>query len=179
MDSASANQNSFDEQLSRLHWHIIRSDSLRGSVASRAGILLRTNALVVAGITLALGWSSRRPGALLVTGLLVTFVCVGISITNAALANATVYRRRDQSPDQSVRPASIYSLVDYDGSEAFEYFERHIASQTPEETLQEALRELWSCRHLHRYRYSRLRDALRWLLAALATLLITVALSVI
>jgi len=178
MDSGNGYQNSFDEQLSRLHWHIIRSDSLRGSVASRAGILLSTNALVITGITLALGWSSRRPGTLLVTGVLMTFVSIGFSIINAALANVTIHRRRRRSPDQGVRPASVYSFVDYSGSETFEEFEQLITSQTPEETLQEALRELWSCRHLHRYRYARLRHALRWLLAALATLLITVVLFV-
>lgn len=141
--------------------------------------MLSTNALVVAGITLAFGWANRRPGVIVVTGVLVTFVCIGFSITNAALANVTVYHRRRQSPDQIVRPAPVYSLVDYSGSETFEDFERLIASQTPEETLQEALCELWRCRHLHRYRYARLRHALRLLLAALATLLITVALSVI
>jgi hypothetical protein len=179
MDSGTAHQNSLDEQLSRMHWHIIRSDNLRGGVASRAGTLLSTNALVVAGITLAFGWANRRPGTIVVTGVLVTFVCVGFSITNAALANVTLYYRRSQSSDRLVRPASVYSFVDYSGSETFEDFERLIANQTHEEILREALRELWQCRHLHRYRYARLRHALRWLLTAIAALLITVGLSVI
>ena len=60
-NSETAGRNPVEEQLSRVHWHILRGDSLRSSVASRAGTLLSTNALVVAGIALAVGSGNHRP----------------------------------------------------------------------------------------------------------------------
>ncbi len=180
MSSDTARGTSIEEQLNRVHWHILRGDSLRGSIAARAGTLLSTNALVVAGIALAFGWASHKPGAIVIAGAVVTFICVGFSVTNAALATVTLFQWRPQLPDQAAWPGTIYSFVTHgSGAETFEDFKLQRATESPEQILDEALRELWECSHLHRYRYRQLRRALRWLLAGLASLLITVALSVI
>lgn len=180
MSSGTDHKPSLEAQLNHVHWHILRGDSLRSSIATRAGTLLSTNALVVAGIALALGWTNHRPGAIVIVGTVATFICVGFSVTNAAIATVTVFPWRPQLPDQAVWPGTIYSFVTHgSGAETFEDFKRQRATESPRQILDEALRELWECSHLHRYRYSRLRSALRWLLAGLACLLITVALSVI
>ena len=180
MSSDTTRGSSIEEQLNRVHWHILRTDNLRSSSAAKAGTLLSTNALVVAGVALALGWNNHRPGVIVITGTVVTFACVGISVTNAALATMTFFPWRPQLPDHAVWRGTIYSFVSHgSGAETFEDFKRQRATESPEQILDEALRELWENSHLHRYRYRRLRSALRWLLAALACLLITVVLSIV
>lgn len=171
---------SIEEQLNRVHWHILRTDSLRGSVSARAGTMLSTNALVVAGVALVLGWTSHRSGVIVITGTVVTFACVSFSVTNAALATMTLFRPRPQLPGQAVFRGTIYSFVSHgNGAETFEDFKRHRATESPEQILDEALLELWENGHLHRRRYGRLRSALWWLLAALVCLFITIVISVV
>lgn len=180
MSSDTARFPSIEEQLNRVHWHILRADGLRGSIAARAGTLLSTNALVVAGVALALGWTGHRPGAIVIVGTVVTFACVGISVTNAALATMTVFRWRPQLPDHAVWRGTIYSFVSHgSGAETFDDFKRQRATESSEQILEEALRELWENSHLHRHRYKRLRSALRWLLAGLACLFITIVISIV
>jgi hypothetical protein len=175
-----AHSSSVEDQLNRVHWHILRADSLRGSVAARAGTLLSTNALVIAGVALALGWTSHRPGATVISSTVLTFTCVSFSVTNAALATMTVFRWRPQIPDEGVWRGSIYSFVSHgSGADTFEEFKRQRATESPKQVLDEALRELWENAQLHRRRYRRLRNALRWLLAGLACLFITVVLSIV
>ena len=83
---------SFDEQLERVHWHTPRSDSLRASVASRAGTLLSTNALVIAGVALALGLKSHKPETVVTFLVIAALGCVAVSVMNASLAAVPVRR---------------------------------------------------------------------------------------
>lgn len=177
--SPAVGRNPVEEQLSRVPWHILREDSLRASVAARAGTLLSTNALVVAGIALALGLGSRRPSAVVIAGTIATFACVFGSVTSAALATVSVFQWDRQYPGQAGSPGTVYSPIEHgNGAATFEEFMRQRAAEFPERVLNEALRELWNCTQLHRNRYQWLRRALRWLLAALLCLLITVGLAV-
>jgi hypothetical protein len=171
-------QNSADEQLSRVHWHILRCDSLRGSVASRAGTLLSTNALVVAGIALAAGWGSRRPGIVVIAATVVTFACVFCSAASAVRAAVSFFAWDRRFPGQAGAPGTVYCPAEYSGAESFEGFRRQWAARSAEQILDEALRELWQITRLHQDRYRWLRRGQRWLLVALSCLLITVGLAV-
>ena len=64
--SDAVGRNPVEVQLGRVHWHILRGDSLRGTIASQAGTLLSTNALVVAGIALAVGLGNHRPSVIVI-----------------------------------------------------------------------------------------------------------------
>jgi hypothetical protein len=176
---AAGGRNPVEEQLSRVHWHILRGDSLRGTIASRAGTLLSTNALVVAGIALAVGWGSLQPGAIVVVATVATFVCVFCSVTSAILATVSLFHWDRQFPDQAGSAGTIYSFVEHDsGAGTFEEFKQQRATESAEQILDEALRELWQISQLHRDRYRWLRRGQRWLFAALFCLLITVGLAV-
>lgn len=174
-----ASHNPVDEQLSRVHWHILRGDSLRATVAARAGTLLNTNALVVAGIALAVGSPSRRPGVVVIVATVLTFVAIFGSVACAVLATVAILHWDRQYPDQASPVGSIYSFVEHDsGASDFEEFKRQRATESAEKILDDALRELWQISQLHRDRYRWLRRGQRWLLAALVCLLVTVGLAV-
>ena len=174
-----AGRNPAGEQLSRVHWHILRGDSLRGSVASRAGTVLSTNALVVAGIALALGLSSHRPGIIVIVATVVTFACVFGSVASAILAMVSILHWDRQFPDQAGSAGTIYSFAEHgSGAATFEEFKQQRAAESAEQILDQALRELWQISQLHRDRYRWLRRGQRWLFAALLCLLITVGLAV-
>lgn len=171
-------QNSADEQLSRAHWHILRCDSLRASAASRAGTLLSTNALVVAGIALAAGWGGRRPGAVVIAATVVTFACVFCWAASAVRATVSFVPWHRQFPGQGDAAGTVYCPAEYSGAGTFEDFRRQWAAGSAEQILDDALRELRQITRLHQDRYRWLRRGQRWLLAALACLLITVGLAV-
>jgi hypothetical protein len=177
--SETIGRDSVEEQLSRVHWHILRGDSLRGSVASRAGTLLSTNALVVAGIAFAVGWGDHRPGVIVIVATVVTFCCVFGSVSSAILAMVSTFSWIRQYPDQLDSTGTIYSFVEHgSGARTFDEFKAQRATESAEQILDEALRELWRISQLHRDRYRWLRRGQRCLFAALLCLLITVGLAV-
>jgi len=176
--SETVGRNPVEDQLSRVHWHILRGDSLRGSVASRAGTLLSTNALVVAGIALAVGSGNHRPGVIVIVATVATFVCVFGSVTSAVLAMTSTFHWKRQFPDQADSAGTIYSFVEHSGARTFEDFKQQRATESTEQILDEALRELWRISQLHRDRYRWLRRGQRWLFVALFCLLITVGFAV-
>jgi hypothetical protein len=172
---------SLNEQLERTHWHILRSDSLRASVASRAGILLSTNALVIAGIALALGLKTHKPATIVTILAIAALGCVAISVMNASVAVVTVRRWPRQFPKHKEQAGHIgppYCFAEIDSSTStFEDFKQRMANQPADQLLEDALAELWRCGVLHGYRYAKLRIALRWLLTALCLFLTAVAAS--
>jgi hypothetical protein len=140
---------------------------------------LSTNALVVAGIALAVGLGNHRPGVIVIVATVVTFACVFSSVTSAVLAMVSIFHWDGQFPDQSGSAGTIYSFVEHgSGAGAFEEFKQQRAIEFAEQILDEALRELWQISQLHRDRYQWLRRGQRWLFAALVCLLITVGLAV-
>ena len=142
--SEAVGRNPVEEQLSRVHWHILRGDSLRGTIASRAGTLLSTNALVVAGIALAVGWGNHRPGVIVIVATVVTFACVFGSVTSAVLATVSLFHWDRQFPDQAGSTGTIYGFVEHgSGAETFEDFKQQRATESGEQILDGALRELW------------------------------------
>ena len=176
-----ASRRNLDEQLERAHWHILRSDSLRASVASRAGTLLSTNALVIAGAALALGLKSHKPDTVVTILAIATLGCVAVSVMNASLAAVTIRRWARQFAKNKEHLGHIgppYSFAEIDSTTStFEDFKRRMANQSVDRLLEEALGELWRCGLLHCYRYAKLRIALRWLLAALCFFLAAVTTS--
>jgi len=177
-NSETVGRNPVEEQLSRVHWHILRVDSLRNTVASRAGTLLSTNALVVAGIALAVGSDKHRPSVIVIMATLVTFACVFGSVTSAVLAMVSTFHWGHQFPDQADSAGTIYSFIEGSGARTFEDFKQQRATESAGQILDDALRELWRISQLHRDRYRWLRRGHRWLFAGLLGLLITVGLAV-
>lgn len=157
-----------EEQLETVHWHLLRSDHLRSGVASRAGTLLSTNALVVAGIALAFSLRSQRPGAVVIVIAMAALGCVVISVGSAALALVTVRSWPRQFRDHMTPTAFLYCYAESSRtSKTFEAFKHRVIAASPDELLEFALAELWRCGRLHEYRYGKIRVAMFWLVAAL------------
>lgn len=166
-----------EQQLDLVHWHMLRGDNLRAGLASRAGTLLSTDALIVAGVTLALGLRNQHANYAVVAASLVTLVCVAVSVINASLVLMSVRRWQQHFGGTKAPQPFLYSYTGMHGS--YEDFKAKMLSQSQERLLEYALVELWRCGRLHTYRYAKLRRAVRWLLAALAFLFITIAISAI
>jgi hypothetical protein len=137
------------------------------------------SALVVTGIALAVGLRNHRPGVIVIVATVVTFVCVFGSVTSAVLATVSIFHWDRQFPDQAGSAGTIYSFVEHgSGAQTFEDFKQQRATESAEQILDDALRELWQISQLHRDRYRWLRRGQRWLFVALFCLLITVGLAV-
>lgn len=168
------------QQLKVVHWHMLRGDNLRAAVAARAGAVLSTNALVVAGIALSFGLRNHRPD---VIGLILALLALGaatFSVVTASLALTTLrtWERHFRGDDAPV--AFPYSYAELEGNRGtFGDFKQRTLSLNPEQQLDNALAELWRCGRLHSYRYHKLRIAMRWLLVALLFLMLAVAWSAV
>jgi len=166
-----------EHRLDLVHWHMLRGDNLRAGLASRAGILLSTDALIVAGVALALGLRNQRGSYGVLAASLATLICVAVSVVNASLVLVTVRRWHQHFGNTGAPQPFLYSYTGMHGT--FEEFKAKMLSQSQEQLLGYALVELWRCGQLHTYRYRKLRRAIRWLLAALAFLFITIIISAI
>src|SRR5262249_8826015 len=98
--------------------------------------------------------------------------------TSAVLAMISSFGWGRQFPDQADSAGTIYSFVDGSGARTFEDFKQQRATESAEQILDDALRELWRISQLHRDRYRWLRRGQRWLFVALFFLLITVGLAI-
>ncbi|MEV7099669.1 hypothetical protein AB0M80_43280 [Amycolatopsis sp. NPDC051045] len=166
------------EQLDRAQWHLLRSDSLRAGVASRAGLVLSTNALVIAGIALAFSVRSNKPGIIVTVLAIPALISVAVSAMNASLAIVTVRRWPRQFPMHERQVGPPYSFAELDAAtSSFDGFRHRMIDQPTGQLLDDALAELWRCGVLHSYRYAKLRTALRWLLTALCFFLSAVTAS--
>jgi Family of unknown function (DUF5706) len=165
------------DDLDLVHWHMLRGDGLRASLVNRAGSVLNTNALIVAGVALAIGLRSQHPGLAVVIPALAALVCVAASVVNASMVMVTLRPWRQHFKATNTPPAFLYSYAGMHGD--FAEFKANMLSQSPEQLLEYALVELWRTGNLHNYRYRKLRIALRWLLTALAFFFIAIALSAI
>jgi hypothetical protein len=164
------------QQLEVIHWHILRGDNLRAAVATRAGAVLSTNALVVAGTALAFGLRNHRPDAIGLTLALVALGAATVSIMSASLALTTLRTWEQHFRGDEAPIAFPYSYAELEGNRgAFEDFKLRTLSIPPDQQLDNALAELWRCGRLHSYRYHKLRVAMRWLLVALLFLMLTIA----
>jgi hypothetical protein len=165
------------DDLDLVHWHMLRGDGQRASLVKRAGSVLSTNALIVAGVALALGLRSQHPGLAVLIPALTTLVCIAVSVINASMVMITLRPWRQHFKATNTLPPFFYSYAGMHGD--FATFKEKMLSQSPEQLLEHALVELWRAGNLHNYRYRKLRIALRWLLTALVSLFIAIALSAI
>jgi hypothetical protein len=164
-----------EQQVDLVHWHMLRGDNLRAGLASRAGTLLSTDALIVAGVTLALGLRNQRADHAVLAISLATLICVAVSAVNASLVLMSVRRwHYDFGKTEAPQPF-LYSYTGMHGS--YNDFKAKVLSLSQERLLEYALVELWRCGQLHTYRYKKLRRAVRWLLAAIAFLFVTILIS--
>lgn len=168
-----------EQQLDLVHWHILRGDGLRAALASRAGTLLSTDALIVAGVALAVGLRSQRAGYGVLAVSIVTLLCVGVSVVNASLVLVTVRRWGVQFADTGAPAPFLYSYTGIEEHGSFEEFKTRLFATSRERLLEYAITELWRSGMLHDYRYRKLRRAMKWLLAAVLFFFITLTLSAV
>jgi hypothetical protein len=164
-------------ELDLVHWHMIRGDGLRASLVNRAGSVLSTNGLIVAGVALAVGFRNQHPNLAALTAALGALACIAVSVLNASMVIVTLRPWRRHFKETNTPPPFLYSYAGMHGD--FGEFKKEILSQSPEELLEHALVELWRAGNLWNYRYRKLRIALRWLLGALAFLIVAIAISII
>jgi hypothetical protein len=170
-------QMKLQSELDLVHWHMLRGDALRASLVNRAGSVLSTNGLVVAGVALALGFRNQHPSLAVLITALAALVCIAVSVLNASMVVVTLRPWRQHFKATNTPPPFLYSYAGMRGD--FETFKNKMFEQSPEQLLEHALVELWRGGNLHNYRYRKLRTSLRWLLGALAFLFVAIAVSAI
>jgi hypothetical protein len=166
-----------EQQLELVNWHVLRGDGLRAGLASRAGTLLSTDALIVAGVALAVGLKSPHVGYAVLATSVATLACAGVSVVNASLVLVTVRRWKHKFVDTGAPEPFLYSYTGIEEHGDFEEFRARLLGTSRERLLDHALTELWRSGTLHDYRYRKLRQAMKWLLAAIMLLFITLTIS--
>jgi hypothetical protein len=141
--------------LDAVHWHLVREDGQRAAVSTRAGSVLSTNALVVAGTALALSLKGPRSLSLWVfLAALATLLLVASSVTYATQALVMLRRTERRFAEPRSDASMLYNLSGISRRwPTFEKFRAAMMDQSPEQQLLGALDELWRVSHLHRYRY--------------------------
>ena len=160
-------------QLDMIKWHIVRSDSQRVGLWTRAAAVLGADTLVLAGATVLLTLSPTTPSRLGKLAALLTMALVLVSAVRAAQVIGTV---RDWS--RTIEPHSpspvLYNLpetVKFAGS--YPAFRELVAAQSMSEQVESATSELWRLSCLHRRRIHALRSAGHWLLIAVIALMLS------
>ncbi|MFI9508404.1 hypothetical protein [Nocardia sp. NPDC052566] len=162
-----------------IHWHLIREDAQRTAISTRAGAILSTNALVVAGTALAFSLKGHRALSLWVfMPALGTLLCVAGSVTYATQALVMLRRTERRFSEPRSDASMFYNLSGINRRwSTFEEFRVAVMNQSPEQQLRGALDELWRTSRLHLYRYLKIRHAARLLLTSIGLLMITVVLA--
>lgn len=143
----------------------------------RAGTLLSTDALIVAGVALAVGLRSPRVGWAVLATSVATLACAGVSVINASLALVTVRRWKHKFADTGAPEPFLHSYTGIEEHGDFYEFRARLLATSRERLLEHALAELWRSGALHDHLYRKLRQVMKWLLAAIMLLLITLVIS--
>jgi hypothetical protein len=117
-----------DEQLERVHWHIVRSDHLRAGAASRATAVLSTNALVTAGIALAFSLGDQKSNSAFQVMALAVLGCVVSSVSHTTFALVTIRDWRPQFAGQGTSAPFFCCLAECLGTETLEDFRRKVTT---------------------------------------------------
>lgn len=167
--------------LEMVHWHLTREDHLRAALATRVGAVLSTNALVIAGTTLAF---SMRGSQRLHTAVLVTAIgalCfAAASVVCASMALNMLWRTDLRAHGPRSDGGAVYNYTRIgDKWSTFESFRKTVGELSREQQLRGAVDELWRASQLHLYRYRKLRAALWLLLVGITFLLVTIGLAAV
>lgn len=173
-----------ETQIEALRWHILRYDSLRVSVATRASFLLSANAVLIAGVALLVPQGIQRSvaGGRLSLGLLggwsvVTLILSGISIHNSM--GAQLHRRSSRETLESEPPlAFLYHHSDaLQQASTYREFAGKFASQGQQEELKCALAALWIGLNAYSRRYRCMRRSAVNLYLAMTSFAISVTIA--
>jgi len=160
-----------------VRWHLNREDQIRASVWSRAGAVLSTNALVVAGTALAFTVvGGKHPSVAVLCTASAALLAVAGSVVLASVALVTLRNWPILPIDNDASILHAYPYV-HENWSTFEKFRESVMDLSPEQQLRGALVELWKTTSLHRYQYHKLRLAMRCLLGAIGFLQVTVILA--
>ncbi|HEU5472725.1 MAG TPA: hypothetical protein VFV67_18920 [Actinophytocola sp.] len=131
--------------LETVHWHLVREDGQRTAVSTRAGAVLNTNTLVVAGTALAFslkGSGSLSPWVFAAT--LGTLLLVAGSVAHATQALVMLRRTERRFSEPRSDASTLYDLSGISRRwPTFEQFRVTMMAQSAEQQLQGALDELW------------------------------------
>lgn len=169
------------DRLELVKWHIDRYDRLRASTAARASVVLSAGAILSAGDALLLSQILGSTGRQLDRWLLLAFTAAAIttmclvvlSVIRASNVLVTPRGSRMMLEHGSALPVGLI----FNGTDTvrhvttFAEFQSVVVSQGSADLLEAAELELWIGIHQHRYRYVRLRMAVRLLGYAAVTFL--------
>ncbi len=163
--------------LEMVRWHLNREDQIRTTVWTRAGAVLSTNALVVAGTALAFSVEgTKHPSVAVLCTAFGALLAVAGSVIFASLALVTMRNWPVLPIDNDASILHAYPYVREHWT-TFEDFRESVMNLSPEQQVRGALVELWKTTNLHRYQYFKLRVAMRCLISAIGFLQATVILA--
>lgn len=161
---------------------MIRYDSLRATVATRASFILSADAVLIAGVALLVPQGIQRNIAggraslgLIGLGSIITLVLAGLSIRSAfeAQFGNRPWRRifGDEAPS-----GFIYQHTDtLRETPSYGEFASLFATQTPQQELESAVSSLWVGLNSHARRYRFMRKSASRLYLAMSTFVLSVA----
>jgi hypothetical protein len=156
-------------------WHILRYDSLRASLASRASFVLSADAVLIAGISFLFSWTAKRgiyggiiSLALVGVGMLLalTFALLSVRRASRALLSNKSWRTLFSS---DAPPSLFYQHSDtIKAIPTYAEFSTAFKGQATGSELESAIVNLWLVLHTHAYRYRFLREATNQLQIAIS-----------
>ena len=162
------------ELVELLRWHILRADSQRGGMWTRAAAVLSADALVIAGAAVLVSAANKAAWWSLLTAAL-PLVAAMISVYEASNViggvrdwGRTFAEKDSPTPMFYSLPETVKSLITYD------QFRSALTGRSIEGELEDAASELWRISVLHRVRLHQLRRSMRWLQASLPLLILSV-----
>jgi hypothetical protein len=166
-----------------LKWHVDRFDKLRVSTASRSAVVLSAAALLSAGDAVLLTEVLDRPAqandgvvTLLALTLLASAICVVFSAVRSTSALIGLKRFGDLFPEETLPTSLVFSASDTAKTvKSFDQFSQLVKNQPASDVWMSACTELWITIRQHRFRYGKLRDAVRFLRFGAWTFLLALA----
>lgn len=168
-----ASGNDAKELIGVIRWHIVRADTQRGGLWTRAAAVLSADALVIAGAAVLASsvsnaaWWSVATAVLPIAAAMVSIFEVINMINGIRNWGAKFAEQNSPAPLLYSLPETVRNLRTY------ENFRATVVNRSAERELTDAMSELWRISVLHLERLHQLRRSTRWLQLSLPLLILS------
>ena len=181
METNSTNNIGIEEKLEILFKLIERYDTLRGSIANRAAIILSANAILLGATTflidkvLANPQQSSSTKLISILSIAATVILLALSIAYATSVIANIWRTsRNTLEIRSPDRLFFHAKETVEKFEDFNSFEEGFRMMTQDQLITYALSELWSLGKNYRRRYGIMGQAIRYFLFSIFPFVVTI-----
>jgi hypothetical protein len=164
-----------DQLIEIVRWHILRADSQRAGLWTRATAVLSADALVIAGTAVLVSAGDSATWWSLLTAAL-PLIAAMISVWTACNIVGGISGWQDTFKAKDSPTPLFYSLPDtVKGLGTYEKFRHALSNRSAASELDDAASEFWRLSVLHLQRLHQLRRSIHWLQISLPLLFISIA----